>query len=67
MPLHQCGYHGLALNGQWPLRSRAGQAPLSDSVRVRSYPLVEKNQFVWICMGYTAAAELTKDRPFPLS
>ena len=42
-----------------------GQANISDSVRVRSYPMVEKNQFVWIWMGDAAAAGASKIVDFP--
>ena len=44
-----------------------GQANIPDSARVRSYPLVEKNQFVWIWMGDAATADRAQDRRFSLS
>ena len=61
----QCGYHGLVFDGSGRCVAVPGQANISDSVRVRSYPLVEKNQFVWIWMGDAAAADASKIVDFP--
>jgi vanillate O-demethylase monooxygenase subunit len=42
-----------------------GQSHISDNVRVRSYPLVEKNQFLWIWMGDAASADTSRIVDFP--
>jgi vanillate O-demethylase monooxygenase subunit len=61
----QCGYHGLTFDGDGRCVAVPGQANISDKARVRSYPLVEKNQFVWIWMGDAAAADASKIVDFP--
>lgn len=61
----QCGYHGLTFDGSGRCVAIPGQDRISDSVRVRSYPLVEKNQFVWIWMGDAARADESRIVDFP--
>ncbi|MBS0522755.1 MAG: aromatic ring-hydroxylating dioxygenase subunit alpha [Proteobacteria bacterium] len=61
----QCGYHGLTFNGSGKCVAIPGQANISDSARVRSYPLVEKNQFLWIWMGDAARADAGQIVDFP--
>ena len=65
VPAGMCGYHGLVFDGSGRCVAVPGQANVSASVRVRSYPLVEKNQFVWIWMGEAAAADASKIVDFP--
>ena len=61
----QCGYHGLTFDGSGRCVAIPGQSHISDSVRVRSYPLVEKNQFLWIWMGDAARADTSRIVDFP--
>src|SRR5260370_35028575 len=56
----QCGYHGLTFDGTGRCVAIPGQSHIFDSVRVRSYPLVEKNQLLWIWMGDAARADTTR-------
>jgi len=61
----QCGYHGLTFDGSGKCVAIPGQATIPDSARVRSYPLVEKNQFLWIWMGEAARADASAIVDFP--
>src|SRR5262249_13397883 len=61
----QCGYHGLTFDGSGRCVAIPGQSHISDSVRVRSYPLAEKNQFLWIWMGDAAQADAIRIVDFP--
>src|SRR5438046_2032548 len=47
----QCGYHGLVFDGAGKCVSIPGQRLIPDSATVRAYPVVEKNQLVWVWMG----------------
>jgi phenylpropionate dioxygenase-like ring-hydroxylating dioxygenase large terminal subunit len=42
-----------------------GQSSIPDALRVRSYPLVEKNQFLWVWMGEAARADRSLIVDFP--
>src|SRR5579863_3320431 len=46
----QCGYHGLVYNGTGACIKVPGQE-IPNGTRVRSYPVIERNQYVWIWMG----------------
>ena len=61
----QCGYHGLTFDGSGRCIAIPGQSNIPASARVRSYPLVEKNQFLWIWMGDAAHADTTLIVDFP--
>jgi phenylpropionate dioxygenase-like ring-hydroxylating dioxygenase large terminal subunit len=61
----QCGYHGLTFDGSGRCVAVPGQSNIPDSLRVRSYPLVEKNQFLWIWMGDAARADKSLIVDFP--
>ena len=61
----QCGYHGLTFDGSGKCVAVPGQSRIPDSLRVRSYPLVEKNQLVWIWMGEAARADTSLILDFP--
>jgi len=61
----QCGYHGLTFDGSGRCIAIPGQGNIPDSARVRSYPLVEKNQFLWIWMGDAAHADPALIVDFP--
>jgi phenylpropionate dioxygenase-like ring-hydroxylating dioxygenase large terminal subunit len=50
----QCGYHGLAFNGQGQCVLNPHGA-ITSSMRVRAYPVVERHEAAWIWMGSEAA------------
>lgn len=47
----QCGYHGIQFDGTGRCLRVPGQAHTPEALRVRSYPVVEKNELIWIWMG----------------
>lgn len=47
----QCGYHGLVFDGSGTCVHIPGQAMIPRTAKVRSYPVVERQQLVWIWMG----------------
>ena len=61
----QCGYHGLTFDGSGACVAIPGQSRISDSVRVRSYPVAEKNQLIWIWMGEAARVDMRAIVDFP--
>ena len=62
----QCGYHGLVFDGTGRCVEIPGQDKISSRNRVRSYPIVERQQIVWIWMGDPSRADESKlvDYPF---
>lgn len=46
----QCGYHGLVFDGSGACIDNPGEKP-NPSYRVKSYPVVERQQFIWIWPG----------------
>ena len=62
----ECGYHGLVFDGAGKCVHVPGQATVPTSARVRSYPVVERQQCLWIWMGDAARADesLIVDYPF---
>jgi len=61
----QCGYHGLTFDGGGKCVAIPGQSRIPEDARVTAYPVVEKNQFVWIWMGEAARADRSKIVDFP--
>jgi phenylpropionate dioxygenase-like ring-hydroxylating dioxygenase large terminal subunit len=61
----QCGYHGLIIDGSGCCVKVPGQRLIPDDARVRSYPLIEKNQLVWIWLGDPALADPERVVDFP--
>jgi phenylpropionate dioxygenase-like ring-hydroxylating dioxygenase large terminal subunit len=47
----QCGYHGLVIDGTGRCVHIPGQRLIPDDARVRSYPVVEKDQMIWVWTG----------------
>lgn len=47
----RCGYHGLKFDAQGECIEIPGQKEIPPGTRVKSYPLVEKFNFVWLWMG----------------
>ena len=52
----ECGYHGLVFARDGACVHIPGQLRVQPNARVRSYPVVERNGFVWIWMGDPQAA-----------
>ena len=53
----QCGYHGLIFDHSGACVHVPGQDRIVDRTRVRSFPVVEQDAFVWIWMGDPAKAD----------
>lgn len=53
----QCGYHGLVFDASGACVRVPGQNTIPVRARVRSYPVVEQDEFVWIWMGDAEKAE----------
>ena len=62
----QCGYHGLTFDGSGRCVSIPGEDSVPAKARVRTYPIVEGQQTIWIWMGDPALADERKivDYPF---
>ena len=61
----QCGYHGLTFDGGGTCIAVPGQSRIPEDARVRSYPVVEKDQLLWIWLGDAARADQSKIVDFP--
>jgi vanillate O-demethylase monooxygenase subunit len=55
----ECGYHGLRFDRTGQCISVPSQDLVPPGACVRSYPIVEKNRWVWIWMGAPARADAT--------
>jgi phenylpropionate dioxygenase-like ring-hydroxylating dioxygenase large terminal subunit len=53
----ECGYHGLIFNTDGVCVRIPGQDRVPERARVRSFPLVEQDGFLWIWMGDPALAD----------
>lgn len=62
----QCGYHGMVFDGAGKCVEIPGQDTIPRSAKVKSYPVVEKDEFVWIWLGDAEKADpsLIVDYPF---
>jgi len=60
-----CGYHGLQFDVNGKCVHVPGQADVPSGAKVRSYPVHEKNNVVWIWMGEPAKADITKVPDMP--
>lgn len=63
----QCGYHGLEFNGRGECVRVPGQDLIPPNARVRSYPVVERDEIIWVWMSKTAPADETKIVPYPFN
>jgi phenylpropionate dioxygenase-like ring-hydroxylating dioxygenase large terminal subunit len=52
----QCGYHGLEFDKSGLCRHIPGQVRIPAAARVRAYPIVEKDGFVWLWPGASEPA-----------
>ena len=53
----RCQYHGLKFDASGTCVDMPGQDRIPLQARVRSYPVVERNRFVWVWMGDPALAD----------
>ena len=53
----QCGYHGMTFDAEGACVAIPGQTSIPEGARVRTYPVVERWDFVWIWMGDAALAD----------
>ena len=56
----RCGYHGLVFDGAGQCVQIPGQEKIPRQARVRSYPILERQEIVWIWMGDPARANPSK-------
>jgi phenylpropionate dioxygenase-like ring-hydroxylating dioxygenase large terminal subunit len=61
----QCGYHGMVFDGSGKCVKIPGQDSIPPQAKVRSYPIVERQEFVWIWMGDPALADESKIVDYP--
>lgn len=61
----QCGYHGLTFDVSGACVAIPGQDKIPARARVKSYPLVEKDEFLWIWMGDPSKADIAKIIDYP--
>lgn len=56
----QCGYHGMTFNGAGQCVRVPGQDNIPSSAVVRSFPIFERHDIVWIWMGDPELADTSK-------
>ena len=61
----QCGYHGLIFDCTGACVKVPGQDSIPRKAVVRSYPVVERQQFIWIWMGDPALADASQIIDYP--
>lgn len=61
----QCGYHGMVFAADGKCVRIPGQDSIPPQAKVRSYPIVEKQEFVWIWMGDPALADESEIIDYP--
>jgi vanillate O-demethylase monooxygenase subunit len=61
----ECGYHGLRFDCAGACVHIPGQQTIPASARVKSYPVVEQDGFLWVWMGEPALADPAKITRFP--
>ena len=61
----ECGYHGLTFDRTGRCVRIPGQERIPDRARVPSYPVVERDAFLWIWMGDPAKADETEIVSYP--
>ncbi len=61
----ECGYHGLTFDTKGNCVRIPGQKNIPPQARVRNYPVVERDQILWIWMGDPARADETLIVDYP--
>lgn len=60
-----CGYHGLTFDRTGRCVRIPGQEEIPERARVRSFPVIEQDGFIWIWMGDPAKADPARIVRFP--
>ncbi|WP_433272975.1 Rieske 2Fe-2S domain-containing protein [Pseudonocardia xinjiangensis] len=55
-----CGYHGFTYGADGACVAVPGQTRVPRTARLRSYPVVEQDSFVWVWIGDAARADATR-------
>ena len=61
----ECGYHGMVFDATGKCVRIPGQATIPAKARVRSYPVAEKDEIIWIWMGDPELADPAKLVSYP--
>lgn len=61
----ECGYHGQVFDTAGACVLIPGQEKVPSSARVISYPVVEKDEFIWIWMGDPQKADVSSIVDYP--
>lgn len=61
----QCGYHGFVFNGAGECVLVPGQERIPSRARVKSFPLEEKDGFLWVWMGDPELVDRSKIVDYP--
>lgn len=61
----QCGYHGLIYGGDGKCVKVPGSKTIPSKAKVRSYPVVEHQEIIWVWMGDPALANISQIVDFP--
>lgn len=61
----ECGYHGMQFDCSGRCVRIPGQSAIPEAARVRRYPVVEQDSFIWVWMGAPDAADRARITPFP--
>src|SRR3981081_1035043 len=56
----RCEYHGMVFDGAGKCVEIPGQAMIPNNARVRSFPVAERDDLVWIWMGDASRADESK-------
>ncbi len=63
----QCGYHGLVFDGNGRCVHIPGQTSIPPQAHIKSYPLVEQDEFLWIWIGDPEKADSGLIVPYPFN
>ena len=61
----ECGYHGMVFDGTGKCVRIPGQDTIPPQAKVRAYPTVERQEFIWVWMGDPALADESKLIDYP--
>lgn len=61
----ECGYHGMQFDGTGRCVRIPGQDAIPATARVRAYPVVERDGYIWVWMGVPANADPARITAFP--
>ncbi|MEQ8698957.1 MAG: Rieske 2Fe-2S domain-containing protein, partial [Bauldia litoralis] len=61
----KCGYHGMIFAGDGRCVSIPGQDSVPPQACVRSFPVVERQEFVWMWLGDPSAADESQIIDYP--